>query len=104
MFYVLAGAVSIQLDGRQIAQVRKGKFFGEMTFLLGMDRSATAVALEPCRCVIIHSHNFDALLLEFPGIVREMLVEMAFRLSERQAELVPSESEKVSVQVPPFRP
>jgi CRP-like cAMP-binding protein len=52
-----------------------------MTFLLGQVRSATAEALEPCRCVIIHSHNFEALLLEFPEIVREMLVEMALRLS-----------------------
>jgi CRP-like cAMP-binding protein len=50
-----------------------------MTFLLGLNRAATAVALEPCRCVIIHSHNFEALLQEFPGIVREMLVEMASR-------------------------
>jgi membrane protein len=84
MFFVLGGAVSICREGRQIALIGKGKYFGEMTFLLGMERSATAVALEPCRCVIIHSHNFEALLLEFPEIVREMLVEMAFRLSKEK--------------------
>ena len=82
MFFVLAGTVGIRREGRQIAQIGKGKTFGEMTFLLGRERSATALALEPCRCVIIHSHNFEALLLEFPEIVREMLVEMALRLSE----------------------
>jgi CRP-like cAMP-binding protein len=74
--------VSIRREGRQLALIGQGKIFGEMTFLLGQVRSATAVALEPCRCVIIHSHNFEALLLEFPEIVREMLVEMALRLSE----------------------
>jgi YihY family inner membrane protein len=82
MFFVLAGTVGIRREGRQIARIGKGKTFGEMTFLLGRERSATALALEPCRCVIIHSHNFEALLLEFPEIVREMLVEMALRLSE----------------------
>jgi len=81
MFFVLAGTVSIRREGRQLALIGNGKIFGEMTFLLGQVRSATAVALEPCRCVIIHSHNFEALLLEFPDIVRDMLVEMALRLS-----------------------
>jgi CRP-like cAMP-binding protein len=83
MFFVLAGSVSLVRDGREIARVRKGNFFGEMTFLLGEDRSATAVALAPCRCVIIHGENFETLLLEFPGIVREMLGKMAARVRER---------------------
>jgi membrane protein len=78
MFFLLEGTVSLRRNGRE-ARVRRGEYFGEMTFLLGLDRAATAVALEPCRCVIIHSHNFEALLQEFPGIVREMLVEMASR-------------------------
>ena len=82
MFFVLDGSVSILKGGREIAQIRKGKFFGEMTFLLGLERSATAVALEPCKCVVVHAHNFEALLLEFPGMIREMLVEMADRLRD----------------------
>jgi CRP-like cAMP-binding protein len=53
-----------------------------MTFLLGLERSATAVALEPCQCVVVHGQNFESLLLEFPGMIREMLVEMANRLRE----------------------
>jgi CRP-like cAMP-binding protein len=68
--------------------VGKGSFFGEMTFLLGMDRSASAVALEPCRCVVVHGKNFEALLREFPGIVREMLEEMARRLRDHSARSV----------------
>ena len=41
MFYLLEGSVSIRQDGRQIALVGRSKFFGEMSFLLGMARSAT---------------------------------------------------------------
>jgi membrane protein len=91
MFFVLAGVVSIRKGGRELARVGKGTFFGEMTFLLGMVRSASAVAVEPCRCVVVHGKNFEALLREFPGIVREMLEEMARRLrddSSRPAEAV----------------
>jgi membrane protein len=86
MFFLLAGTVSLRRNGRPSAEVGKGEYFGETSFLLGEDRPDTAVALEPCRCVIIHSHNFEALLLGFPGIVREMLVGMASRLSALQFE------------------
>jgi len=85
MFFLLSGAVSIRRDGTEIAVVRQGNFFGEMSLLLELDRSATAVALEPCRCVILQGQNFETILLEFPGMVREMLVEMAHRLRQADA-------------------
>lgn len=82
MYFVLSGTVGIRRDGRELARIGQGKFFGEMTFLLGQERSAGAVALAPCRCVVVHGQNFETLLVEFPGIVREMLVEMAARLRD----------------------
>jgi membrane protein len=95
MFFVLSGTVGIHKGGRELARVGKGKFFGEMTFLLGLERSATAVALEPCRCVVVNGQNFEALLREFPGFVREMLEEMALRLRDHSAR---------SVEPPPAEP
>lgn len=89
MFYVLAGSVRILKGDREIARIGPGSFLGEMTFLLGLDRSATAVAAGPCQCVVIHARNFDQLLREFPDTVRVMLVGMATRLratSEKSAE------------------
>jgi membrane protein len=80
MYHILKGTVSLRAQGAELARLGEGQFFGEMTFLLGQDRSATAVAMQPCECVIVHRHNFDALLLEYPGTVRAMLVEMAQRL------------------------
>jgi YihY family inner membrane protein len=85
MYFVLSGLVSIRRNGRELARIPKGQFFGEMTFLLGLERSASAVAAEPCRCVVVHGQNFETLLLEFPGVVREMLVEMARRLRSTPA-------------------
>ena len=89
MFFVLAGTVSLCRDGHRFAVIGRGGMFGERTFLLGQERAATAMALEPCRCVIIHSHNFEALLLEFPEIVREMLAEMALRLDAEKVRARP---------------
>ncbi|BDU73964.1 hypothetical protein METEAL_31380 [Mesoterricola silvestris] len=88
MFYVLSGSVRILKGDREIARIGPGSFLGEMTFLLGLDRSATAIAAEPCQCVVIHARNFAQLLREYPDTVRVMLVGMATRLratSEKSA-------------------
>lgn len=86
MFHLLRGAVSIRKGARELARLGPGQFFGEMSFLLDQPRSATAVALEPCECIIIHQQNIDALMREYPGLIRDMLTEMADRLRETSAQ------------------
>jgi membrane protein len=82
MYHVLSGSVSIRKGETEIAVIGPGKFFGEMTFLLGTCRSATAVAREDCECIVINPQNLDALMREFPDTIRDMLVEMAQRLQQ----------------------
>ena len=82
MFHVLQGSVAILKHGHELARIGPGRSFGEMTFLLGMDRSATATALEPCRCVVVNSLTFNRIQRDYPDTVRVMLVEMAARLRE----------------------
>jgi len=82
MYYLLSGSVAIRKGSVDLARIGPGRFFGEMTFLLGQDRSATAVALEPTRCVVVRPDNFNQLLRENPGTARAMLVEMASRLRD----------------------
>jgi membrane protein len=82
MYHLLSGSVSIRKGASEIAVVGPGKFLGEMTFLLGTHRSATAMAQEDCECVVINHQNLDALMREFPDTIREMLVEMAQRLQQ----------------------
>lgn len=95
MFFVLEGTVGVRRDGRQIATIGKAGYFGEMSFLLGMARSATVVALEPCRCVIIHGHNFESLLAEFPEIVKELMVQLAYRLTAEKTDNLSNEVKPV---------
>jgi membrane protein len=82
MFHVLRGSVSIRKGDRELAVIAAGQFFGEMSFLLGTPRTATAVALEGCECLVIHEENIDTLMREFPGILRGMLTELAQRLKD----------------------
>ena len=80
MYHVVKGSASLRKGDRELAVIGPGAFFGEMSFLLGLPRSATAVAREDCECLVIHEGNLEALMHEFPDLLRGMLVEMARRL------------------------
>lgn len=82
MYYLLEGSVSVRKKGREIAVVSPRTFVGEMSFLLGEPRTASAVAREESRLVVIDDRNMDALMRESPKLVRKMLDEMAGRLRE----------------------
>ncbi len=80
MFHVLSGRVSIQREGREMAIIEPGKVFGEMSFLLEVQRTATAVAREDCEVVVINQRNMNAMMQDSPETIRQMLREMALRL------------------------
>ncbi len=82
MYHLLSGSVSLRQGPRELAALGPGQFFGEMSFLLGLPRSASAVAAEDCECLVIHEKNIDTLTREFPNLVRDLLTEMARRLKD----------------------
>lgn len=82
MYSVRRGGVGILKAGKQIATIAPGKCFGEMSFLLGAKRVATAVALEDTELVIITNENIRSLMNDHPEFVVDMLREMALRLRE----------------------
>ncbi len=82
MYAVRRGSIGILKDNAQIAVIREGKCFGEMSFFLASPRVATAVALEDVELVIINNENMKKLMNEYPAFVVEMLRELALRLRE----------------------
>ena len=82
MFVVLEGAIRLSRGGRELAVMRRGQYFGEMSLLGGAPRSATAEAAEPVRLAVINKSNFDLLVRENPLLVRSLLEELARRLAD----------------------
>ena len=81
MYYVLSGAVSLSRKGSELILLKDGGYFGEMSMLLSAPRTATATVAAPgTRLVVISHDNFDTILRENPGIVQQILKEMALRL------------------------
>jgi len=79
-------------DGREgtLAVLAAGDAFGELAFLDGAPRSATAIALEPTQTVTLDRSGFEALLDEDPAIRRAVLATIAGwlrRLTSQVADL-----------------
>lgn len=87
MFYILRGRVGVEKSGKFIAILEKGNYIGELSFLLGMPRSATVKAIEDTEVLTIDFKNIEGLASEMPEFIREILRQMALRV-QRTTEIV----------------
>jgi len=86
MFIVQSGAVRVfrDLGGQEqiLAEMEKGDFFGEMSVLEGLPRTANARALEDCELIEINSTVFDRMIRGNIEIAVRMLRKLSTRLQE----------------------
>lgn len=79
-YLVLEGSVEIKSDGRTLAKLGPGQFFGEMTVIDNQPRSADVVAVEPSKFLVLSAWSFNALLKTNPNISFNLLQEFVRRL------------------------
>lgn len=92
MFIILKGTVGVfinSLDGSplQVATLKDGDFFGEMSLLEGMPRSATITALEDTVCLVIDESNFEQVIAQQPSLAFRIMKGMSNRLRQQNEEL-----------------
>jgi CRP-like cAMP-binding protein len=81
-FVIINGKVEVLRDGRKLADLGAGNFFGEMALLDNYRRSATVRALEPTRCIVIPRSDFVAELHGNNELCFQMLRLMSRRVRE----------------------
>lgn len=79
-FLVARGSVRVVRDGRTIAHIGPGDFFGELSVLDGMPRVAQVIADEPTLCLALASWDFEAVVQEQPAVALAILRGLAGRL------------------------
>ncbi len=84
-FLVLDGSAEVRKSGKAVATLSKGQFFGEMSLIDDMPRSADVVAVRPTRCWAITSWSFASLLKVHPELAVGMLKELVKRLRAAQS-------------------
>ncbi len=79
-FVIVEGSVRVIRDGRPIARLGPGEFFGELAILDRRPRVAQVVADEPTRCLALASWDLEAIMLEEPALAVAILRGVAARL------------------------
>ncbi len=79
-YLILSGAADVMQDGRVIAQLGDGDFFGEMALLDGAPRSADVLATKDTVCMVITRWEIKSIIALRPDIALNMLEELVQRL------------------------
>ncbi len=80
-FFVLVdGRVSVWPNGGRVATVEKGGFFGEMSLLSGLTRSATVVADTDLTLLVLSRAEFHSLIETAPPVAAAIIRELSLRL------------------------
>jgi small-conductance mechanosensitive channel len=102
-FYLItAGEASVRADGpgsREVARLRQGEFFGEMSLLTGEPRSATVLAAEDAAMLVLDRAAFAEVLgrnAEVAGVLSSVL---ASRSEERQSRVAGESAKPAAVEL-----
>lgn len=86
LYLLISGSVEVRkdstdgTDGRLLATLNAGDFFGEMALLDNHPRSASVYAIEECQCLVLNQWDFMSQMRANPDIALKMLAVLSERL------------------------
>src|SRR4249920_458746 len=87
-FIVVSGNVRVERKGRKVNELGAGDFLGEIALIDGGPRTATAIAAEPCRLLVLGVGGFRTLVSKYPTVQGKIMKALAVRLREAQPRAV----------------
>src|SRR5580698_10175516 len=78
-FYIVDGTAAIKRNGRKVTTIGPGGYFGELSLLDRLPRSATVVSETPMSLLVLEQRRFNGLLDSMPGMSHKLLVAMSAR-------------------------
>ena len=84
-YLILEGTAVVRRNGRKVATLGPGDYFGELAILDGGTRSATVSAETALSMLVIGQRQFIGVLDEVPAVAVKLLAAMAHRLREADA-------------------
>jgi CRP/FNR family cyclic AMP-dependent transcriptional regulator len=85
-FVITEGEASVSIDGREVARLGPGDYFGELGLIGERPRLATVTAETPLRCAELASWHFRRFVKENPGVSWKLLEHLVELLAERTGE------------------
>jgi CRP/FNR family cyclic AMP-dependent transcriptional regulator len=87
-FLILDGKAAVVRNGRRVATLGPGDYFGELALLDRGPRSATVKADTDMTLFVLGQREFSGVLDEIPGLAHKLLTAMAARLREADSKAV----------------
>lgn len=81
-FVIVAGSVSVEIDGIAVATLGAGECFGELAPLDHQPRSATVTALSDATFFVLGDKEFAEAVARIPGLTRKVLASLSSRVRE----------------------
>jgi len=85
---IVAGRAQVVAQGRRLAELGPGEFFGEIALLDGGPRTASVIAVTDLVVEVITQRDFNGLVARAPSLDRKLLAGLARRLREADLQLV----------------
>lgn len=82
MFVIAAGRVRVHIGNRDLKELKKGDFFGEMSLFDAEPRSASVTVIEPCDCLVLTQQQLYEAIDETPGIALNIIRIFSRRIRE----------------------
>ncbi|MEM7094141.1 MAG: cyclic nucleotide-binding domain-containing protein [Actinomycetota bacterium] len=81
---ISSGRASVEIDGKEIAELFGGDFLGELAVISGTPRVATVTAKTAMVVEVLNRREFMALMDESPKLSRKILVGAVKRLQQNE--------------------
>jgi CRP/FNR family transcriptional regulator, cyclic AMP receptor protein len=79
-FVLIEGTVAVTRDGKTIAELGAGDWFGEISLLTQTPRTATVTATSPLRVLVVTDRAFRRVVEAMPSIALKVLEKVGERL------------------------
>jgi small-conductance mechanosensitive channel/CRP-like cAMP-binding protein len=102
MFVLKRGEASVTLARTEgeLARLREGAFFGEMSLLTGDTRSATVTAVTDCELIELAAEAFRSVVLADPGLVDQVTAAVAKRRAELEQHRTSRSVDQPAIEAP----
>jgi CRP-like cAMP-binding protein len=88
MYMILSGRLKVHDKEHQVAELKSGEYFGELSLLDSEPRSMSVTTTEPSMLGTISRSDFYDVLKEFPDMTREIIDVLNKRLRNQNAILI----------------
>ena len=94
-FLLVSGGLIAELDSKKIGKIEPGEIFGELSLILGENRSCSVKAIVPTAIVLISKKALEEILLSSNLELHKAIQEMSLELAKKSGHNLPVSHEKL---------